>query len=233
MKFRLIPAVLLTLLVAVGMASFAWSYPFGTPWLVKEDTNYRSVRIDDFSDPPPQRGMGWDVYLDVDELPLLSAELIRDEHWLELVNFERDPLTVLPVLSAQLYMVYGDLSHSRVRRTRTPTERSRISQATRLPEPGIPVLMRLLFPGQVKGEAVGLLERENRRPRTRGGYSLLNWLFEEEGVFSGTQWDWENFLPRLLSVVALVVAGLFVIEFLRLLVMLGVKAVGSVDKRQP
>ncbi len=235
MTNRLIPAVLLVAMLAAITASPAFAFPYGARGLVQDEVSSRLARMDEFSDRPPEAGMGWDLYLNLDDTPVLIAELIRDEHWLQLVRFERDNNTFLPVLSAQMFMVYGEFAHHRVVRQRGGVEqRSRISSSTsKVPDPGIPVLLRLLFPAYVKGEPVGLLQQEHTPRRTKQGYGLLRWLFEEEGVFSGTEWDWENFLPRLLSVVALVVAGLLLIEFLRFLVMLGVRTVGRVDKRQP
>jgi len=234
---RLIPAVLLVAMLAAVSACPANAFPYGAKGLVQDEMSSRLSRMDEFGDRPHAPGMGWDLYLNLDDTPVLMAELIRDEHWLQLVKFERDKNTFLPVLSAQMFMVYGEFAHHRVVRQRGGVEqRSRISSTStsKVPDPGIPVLLRLLFPAYVKGEPVGLLEREHTPRRSNpGGYGLLRWLFEEEGVFSGSQWDWENFLPRLLSVVALVVAGLLLIEFLRLLVMLGIKTVGRVDKRQP
>ena len=234
MASRLIAAMLLAGLLLFAAVPGAMAFPFSPNQLIKDHVLYQVDRVDDFSDRPYDPGMGWEIYLNIDETAGLASEMIRDEHWLELVKFERNSSTILPVLSAQLFMTYGEFAHHRIKRTRGENERSRVTTVAKLPAPGIPVLMSLLFPGYVKGEAIGLLERDTsqRGRKPRQGYNLLNWLFEDEGVFSGEEWDWENFLPRLLSVVALVVAGLFLIEFLRFLVMLGMRAVGTgVDKR--
>jgi hypothetical protein len=150
---------------------------------------------------------------------------------MEVIKFERDTSTILPLLSAQLYIQYRNVAHRRVQRIVGVEERGRITTSGKLPDPGIPVLLRLLFPTSVRGETIGLLERDVRKRVPRRSYGLLSWLFEERGVFSGEAWDWENFLPRLLSVVALVVVGLLLIEFLRFLVTLGVRAIGSADRR--
>ncbi|MCB2228381.1 MAG: hypothetical protein KQH53_17005 [Desulfarculaceae bacterium] len=235
MKFRLIPALLLVMLWSGLTACPAGAFPFSSSSLVESDVKYQAVRFDDFSDEPFIRGLGWDLYIDLDEFPLITAELVRDEAWLKLVKFERDTSTILPVLSAQLFLTYRDISIKQVQRIREAVyqKMSRISPH-KLPDPGIPVLLRLMFPGQAKGDVIGLLEKEaRRRGINRNQYgNLLSWLFEEEGLFSGNEWDWENFLPRLLSVVALVVAGLFLIEFLRFLANLGMRAVGNMDKRK-
>ncbi len=230
---RLMSAILVTGLVLVLGVSCAWAYPYSASRLVGDNIGRQAIRLDNFSDRPPQKGMGWEIYRKLDEVPLLTAEMIRDEHWLKVIKFERDTSTILPLLSAQLYIQYRNVAHSRVRREPSMEGRSRVtSSGGKLPDPGIPLLLRLLFPTSVKGEAIGLLERESRRRTPHRRYGLLNWLFEEQGVFSGEAWDWENFLPRLLSVVALVVVGLLIIEFLRFLVLLGMRAVGSVDRRQ-
>ncbi len=58
-------------------------------------------------------------------------------------------------------------------------------------------------------------------PVTSKGFSFSAFLFEEEGIFSGRPWDWENFLPRLLTIGGIVVGALLFTEFMRLIFGLG------------
>jgi ankyrin repeat protein len=69
---RLISAVLVAgLLIALG-ASCVWAYPYSTSRLVGDSIGQQAVRLDDFSDRPPQKGMGWEIYRNLDEVPLLT-----------------------------------------------------------------------------------------------------------------------------------------------------------------
>ena len=184
-----------------------------------------------FSDPPPEKGMGWELYRDLDDLSLFSAEIIRDEHMLEMVAFERNTTTILPLLSAQMYVLYSRVLNRHLQQAEAE-QMSRIYR--QLPAPGIPLMLKLLFPGYVDQEtSVGLLQGGRQRVPSGRASGILGWLFEDEGVFSGYEWSWDNFLPRILSVTALVVVGLLFIEFLRFLVILGVRSIGNVDRKRP
>lgn len=190
-------------------------------------------RLDDFSDQPPEKGMGWQIYRQTDNVPLYSAEMIRDEHLWEVEAFGRNTTTVLPLLSAQMYLLYSRVLHRHLQQAEAePEEQSRIYH--QLPGPGIPLMLKLLFPNYVEQEsAVGLLQGRGFRAPSGRAAGIMGWLFEDEGVFSGEKWDWDNFLPRILSVTALVVVGLLFIEFLRFLVLLGVRSIGRVDRNRP
>lgn len=188
-------------------------------------------RLDDFSDPPPEKGMGWEIYRQTDNVPLYSAEMIRDEHLWEVEAFGRNTTTVLPLLSAQMYLLYSRVLHRHLQQAESE-EKSRIYR--QLPGPGIPLMLKLLFPNYVEQEsAVGLLQGQGFRSPSGRGAGIMGWLFEDEGVFSGEKWDWDNFLPRILSVTALVVVGLLFIEFLRFLVLLGIRSISNADRKQP
>ena len=190
-----------------------------------------STRLDDFSDSPPERGMGWRIYRQTDIFPLLTDEIIRDEHLVEVEAFGRTTTTVLPLLSAQMFLLYSRAMHRHLQSSEAE-QKSRIYR--NLPGPGIPLMLKLLFPGYVEQKgAVGLLQSEGIRAPKGHAAGILGWLFEDEGVFSGNEWDWENFLPRILSVTALIVVGLLFIEFLRFMVLLGIRSIGNVDRKHP
>lgn len=194
--------------------------------LISESTKGNAWQTRNFTDPAPELGMGWVIYKYVDLLPLLEAEMIRDEAWLDLIAYERDPQAVLPLLSAAMFM--SSLARS--------TRIDRASQDTRTRVyaggggPGIPVVLRLLYPGLTGQKPIGFLSEEER-VRKSPYMGILGFLFEQEGIFSGEEWNWENFLPRVLSVTVLVVVGLLFIEFLRFIVVAGMRAIGRQDRR--
>ncbi|MBU1274673.1 MAG: hypothetical protein KJ720_04795 [Proteobacteria bacterium] len=227
---RLSSAVLAVALLLAVAAPPAPAFVHTAQRLYTENIHEEAVRLDDFSDPPPEKGIGWELYRQTDDIPLFTDEMIRDEHLMVLVAFERDTSTILPILSARMYLLYNRVLHRHMREAEA-------SQKTRVygkfPDPGIPLMLKLLFPSHVEQEsAVGLLRRGDQRNPSGRSVGLLGWLFEEEGVFSGNEWNWENFLPRILSVTALVVVGLLFIEFLRFLVLLGIRSLSQADRKR-
>lgn len=227
--YRLSSAVLVVIFLLAVAALPAHSFVYTAQELYAQDLNEEMARLDDFSDPPVEKGMGWELYRRTAYLPMFTAELIRDEHWLKVVAFERDTSTILPILSAQMYMLYSSAMHRYLQQPEA-SEMSRIYQ--QLPGPGIPLMLKLLFPGYIEQDSIpGLLPGKTFGPPPGRAIGILGWLFEEEGVFSGNEWDWNNFLPRILSVTALVVVGLLFIEFLRFLVLLGIRSISQADRR--
>jgi hypothetical protein len=49
---------------------------------------------------------------------------------------------------------------------------------------------------------------------------------EEDGLFSGRPWNWDNFLPRILTVAGLLVLGLLLTEAMRYITGLGRRMLG-------
>ncbi len=199
----------------------AYEFTWGS---ILEDRISRSQAIGELFDlESPDPGMGWPVYKFVDNLPILAAEMIADENLLDIRNFELSSTTIIPVVPVQLYLRYATSSIQR-----RAEEGSRVYK--KVPPPGIPFFLKLLTPGKARVGLVGRGERREGIPRQSWG--VLNFLFMEDGVFSGEEWDLENFLPRVLSVVALVVAGLLIIEFLRFLIKVGLRVVSGADIRR-
>lgn len=227
---RLSSAVLAVALLLAVAAPPAPAFVHTAQRLYADNIQEEAVRLDDFSDPPPEKGMGWELYRQTDDIPLFSDEMIRDEHLMELVAFERDTTTILPILSAQMYLLYSRVLHRHLQEAEA-ARKTRIYK--RLPDPGIPLMLKLLFPDRVEQDtSVGLLKGRGQRTPSGRAVGILGWLFEEEGVFSGNEWNWENFLPRILSVTALVVVGLLFIEFLRFLVLLGIRSLSQAERKR-
>lgn len=231
MRLRLGLAVLVVFAVLGATVQPAQPFFHTAQRLYSEDLYSEAIRVDDFSDHPPQRGMGWLIYRQTAILPVLTDEMIRDEHLVVVEAFGHNTTTVLPFLSAQMYLLYSRTLHSQLQMAE-PEQKTRIYR--KIPEPGIPVMLKLLFPGYVnQTQSVGLLQGQGARQPSGSASGILGWLFEDEGVFSGRDWSWDNFLPRILSVTALVVVGLLFIEFLRFLVLLAVRSIGNADRKQP
>lgn len=227
---RLGLAILVMVLVLGAAAPPAQSFVDTAQRIYTAHLLGEAIRLDDFSDHPPERGMGWRIYRQTDMVPLLTDEMIRDEHLVEVEAFGRTTTTVLPLLSAQMFLLYSRALHRHLQAAEAE-QKSRIYR--NLPGPGIPLMLKLLFPGYVEQEsAVGLLQGQGFRTPSGRATGVLGWLFEDEGVFSGNEWNWDNFLPRILSVTALIVVGLLFIEFLRFLVLLGIRSISEADRKQ-
>jgi hypothetical protein len=212
----------LSLTLALCLASpAAQAYEFTWDSILKDRIYQSQTTSDRFEQDVPDPGMGWQVYKYVDNVPILAAELITDENLLDIRDFEISSTTIIPVVPVQLYLRYATSSIER----RTE-EGSRVYK--KVPPPGIPFFLKLLTAGPTK---VGLVGHGRRKGIPVQRWGVLNFLLMEEGVFSGEEWDLENFLPRVLSVIALVVAALLVIEFLRFLLLVGMKVVSGADKR--
>ena len=212
-------ALSLALVLCLGCPP-AQAYEFTWDSILENRIYQSQTKGDKFERDVPDPGMGWPIYKFVDKVPILAAELITDENLLDIRNFETSSTTIIPVVPVQLYLRYATSSIQR----RTE-EGSRVYK--KIPPPGIPFFLKLLTAGPSKVGLVGRGERKGIPKR----WGVLNFLFLEDGVFSGEEWDLENFLPRILAVVALVVAALLVIEFLRFLLLVGMKVVSGADKR--
>lgn len=57
----------------------------------------------------------------------------------------------------------------------------------------------------------------------RKRFDPFGWLLEDEGIFSGEEWSWDNFLPRVAQIAGLLIVGLLITEILRYFMVLGLK----------
>lgn len=230
----MLPKVIMTICLALLFCLSplpADSYFFSSHQLINQEIIAKPDARDTFEQIPPSPGMGWQIYKYRENLQPLSAALIRDENLLDLVAFERSSSTIIPVVPAQLYIRYAAIEMERFQAIAEKYSQQYAAK-TALP-PGIPVFLKLLYPKFGKAKMLGLLEEASRRGVPVGGWGVLDFLLMDEGIFSAVSWSWENFLPRLLSIIALVVAALLFIEFLRIVVMVGLRMVSGQERRRP
>jgi hypothetical protein len=184
---------------------------------------------------------GGSLFDDFQPLPLIEEELhhahenpqeliediIMSENWLVWLAFQAHPSLAVPLAEAQLYIVESDrvAKRPKVQERRYLPKESRVSDQQ---GPEEPQQLQRAFIAQEQSLRIGLLKLDIKPPPSldRGAAGLLSWLLEDEGVFSGRPWSWDNFLPRVLSVAGLVLGALMAVEFLHLVVALGVRTLG-------
>ncbi len=220
-------AGILTLALSLALGSTAWALPFeAADLLAVEPPHPVEYRLSQVNFRPM-----YYYYLAIpqpfDSLEVMSAEIVRDEHLSVLIAFQRSTASVLPIVSAQLYIIQA----------------TRVSQMKKTPlteyvdweeqDKG------LLYPGREWLFARFLPEKESSRvveevtaERPVSGWQFTAWLTEGEGLLSGQPWSWDNFLPRLLSVCALVLGALLLVESFHLLVAMGMRTSGTTRKRR-
>jgi len=141
------------------------------------------------------------------------VRLILEESWEDWLAFQRTPYRVIP-LEALKRILLVDYVHTKLGQI-SASEPGEVLEAAR----------NLLLPG----EAAWIPSKEGLVSHRGDGtkrFSPFEWLTQEEGLFSGRPWDWENFLPRLFTVGGLVVLGLLVTEGLHYLFGLGARVMG-------
>jgi hypothetical protein len=153
-------------------------------------------------------------------------ELLRGQSVQEWLLFQRSGQTVFPLMALK-----------RILRTDLGSQMGKISFALSSPElrsSGLSFSIRALFyprPTQVKENIK--LDIAEFNPTTGGYYKPKNpwydpatWFTEEDGLFSGRPWSWDNFLPRILTVAGLLVLGLLLTEAMRYITGLGRRMLG-------
>ena len=154
------------------------------------------------------------------ELDVLIQELIADENWEAWQTFQSTTATVIPVASAQLYIIYSaELSR---------TKRPKVQVSSHMAKE--PKVVRTFRLAEIQ-TMLGQLQKEYGK-RGNVTWKPLSWLFDEEGVFSGREWTLDNFMPRLLTIAGVVVGLLVFVEFLHLLAALGMRTLRGRGNRQ-
>jgi hypothetical protein len=160
--------------------------------------------------------------LSIGEADVLAMEMIRDENRSTLDLYTASRETTIPLASAQLYIVHA----VRV----SQIKRGKVEEVAPLEAPPPPAWLVKQLPTELPSIAdidkfAKLLER-HPLPEFKG-VRPVDWLFEQDGLFSGRPWSWENFLPRLATVAVIVLGGLFAVEALHALLSLGRRAMGN------
>jgi hypothetical protein len=163
------------------------------------------------------------------EEPLeVISDLIIAENWDAWMIFQANPALAVPLAEVQIYIVETErvAKRPKVQERRYLAKESRVSEQAWYEEP--PPKQRISTTQQDKSLRQGLLEVGTKKAPSgpSGPAGILNWFLDDEGVFSGRPWSWENFLPRALTVTGLVVAALMAVEFLHLVVALGMRTLG-------
>lgn len=203
-----------------------------------QTTLHRGGSLSDGFEPSDRSSLEYLRQIHEDPL-LLVDEMIAAENWEAWQIFQASPGLGIPLIAAQFYIVYSAEADRMSKRPKVQERRylpkeSRISDQQWFEEQQ---LMRQqpqqrAYIVQERSVQQGLLKVDTRSPRTASaGFRPVNWLFEEEGVFSGRPWNWENFIPRVLTVAGLVLGVLMVIEFLHLVVAAGMRTLGRRDQR--
>lgn len=160
---------------------------------------------------------------DQDLLDLLMDRAIRDENWSEWQAYHADTEARIPLAaSRQIVRSMNRLN---------PVEKRLVVRMARAPQ-----VREAMVSSQKEDELIervfGLLTAQQKQigpiseappEREAAHFIALDFLFTEDGVFSGRAWDWDNFLPRILTLGGLVIGFLLLVELLRMIVQVGVR----------
>lgn len=206
-----------------GSSPTTMALPISFDYLM--DIDYRPEKQQDLSAPEQELATRWiDPYYwgDDDMVSILLDRVIRDENWSEWQVYHADTEARIPLAASQ--QVIRSMSRLGpvekrllVRMARMPEVRNAVVAADKEDE-----LVERVFALFAPQKQIGPIS-EAPLEREVGSFLALDFLFAEEGIFSGRPWDWDNFLPRILTLSGLVIGGLLLVEFLRLVVQLGVR----------
>ena len=200
--------LILTLYPTCSGAAMLSSGKVMQPQWIRSDTTIKEI----FK--PPRIYLGRDLTAS-ESLENYMTGLVLDESWEEWMSFQRSPYRVIPIEALKRIFRVASVS--------TKVKQSRGGSPG--PEEVVDVAGSIILPGGVTWVTSkhGMIHHAGGDSRK---FSPFEWLIQEEGLFSGRPWDWENFLPRLLTIGGLVVLGLLVTEGLHALFGLGAKVMG-------
>lgn len=171
-----------------------------------------------------------------DDPMLMLDDLIIAENWLAWRMFQITPGAAVPLASAEMYIIYEGMPGKRSRlklgqagprapsvRVAVAKEEVEASRKFQGVDPGldIPTVEQSPFSQVMLNAADKRVAnlREPFSPRDQGT-SVMAFVTEP---LTAEPWSWDNFLPRLLIIVAILAALLFGVEFLRQILMLGLR----------
>lgn len=219
-------SALVVLLLLASVSAFGLDIPANDLLRVQPHLGWRTVR-------PGQLGHGWDArapFIHPEDPELLALEVIRDENWINLLHVQASREALIPLASANLYIVHAvrvsQLKKSKVQEV-PPDEFEPSRWDLRVYAPS-DADVRAYAPDfwnlRAKAPDLQKVPAKSSSQEPVSGWRPLRWLFEEEGLFSGQSWNWDNFLPRLLTVAGLVLGGLLAVEVLHAIVQMGGRA---------
>lgn len=158
--------------------------------------------------------MSYRAWGDPETLEVLRDRMIRDENWEAWLRYEVSTEARIPLASTQQFLE----STSRLSRLEKRLQVRLTRERPPFPEEEIlEKAFRLFNPQEQISKIIAAPE-----PRPVTAFKLFSFLLEDEGVFSGRAWSWENFLPRIATIALIVIGGLLLVEFLRLVANLGI-----------
>lgn len=203
--------------LCLGAASPSWGERYTAPELLRPVLVFNVTRADDFradyDDPSLAEGRA--LFASFAGLDFYSREIMLDESWEKWVTFQKNLITVMPLESLKrIVRVYYQ----------PPGKRKRMVQRTRTAPSEVSHYVPLYRPSKRPKGMVSLFIFEDTQKRSPNPSKLFGWLFEEPaGLFSGREWDWDNFLPRLGTIAGFLLVGFLITEVLHYLKVLGKK----------
>lgn len=133
--------------------------------------------------------------------------IILDESWEEWLSFQRDLVKVMPLLALKRIIKGRYRAKKRVRATTYRAYQEVIRSKNERQQYG----------------RINLAATEGPIIRIRRDFDFFGWLTAEQGLFSGTEWSWDNFLPRIATIAGMLILGLFATELLHYIFVVGAK----------
>lgn len=164
---------------------------------------------------PADQGMGWYLNKAYSFPERHLHQIISEENWQDWVRFQHSNEVMIPVSSVMMYKVHyleSALQHEREKTALPPLRVSRRNISS------LKLISRQLAPQRWISA-----DRERDPIEVDRPWSPVSWLFEQDGLFSPDPWAASNLLPRIITIVGLVLGGIIAVEFLRLLVRTGAR----------
>jgi hypothetical protein len=186
-----------------------------------EGMAFTSEELDAVLNELPLDMSNWTMHIGYEPMDYLYFSLMGDGDWSDWREFIKSDSKVIPLASARrvLYMVSTGFMDKR------PLSMP-LSQGWEEPEKAkayIDVLRRMYY--RPDPRQMGYLRLDAPKPQ-RSRWTLVGFLTQKEGLFSGRPWSWENFLPRIFTVSGMLIGGLLGVEFLRFIVRTGLRLGG-------
>lgn len=167
---------------------------------------------------------------DEDLFELLMDRVIRDENWTQWQSYYADTEARIPLAAGQhLIRSLNRLAPVEKRlftRMASNPEVRNVAVSADKEDELVERVFAMLAP---QGKQIGPIS-ETPAQHDVSPFLVLDFLFTEDGVFSGRAWDWNNFLPRILTLAGLVISLLLLVEFLRIVVQVGMRTLSLRSK---
>lgn len=168
---------------------------------------------------PLDPGMGWLAIKGYGRPHRFINRVIADENWDVWVQFQRSPVALIPVVPIIFYKIYSVKLPMEIERGEVgpPPPKRRTRDLT-----GLNLLVSVMPPNRRD-----IIPRAKDPLNEGSPWTPVSWLFEGDGLFSPEPWAAENFIPRAIAIMILVLGGIAIIEVMRIVVRLGVRVIVS------